>query len=180
MKFVETAVFTRLVKSALPDDDYRLLQTVLLLRPEQGALIPGTGGLRKIRWGGKGHRKRGGYRVIYYLDRNSEAFYMLTGTEGVQMNNKDYAKLTESIKQAGKIRRGKMKAARTTTYHAADVRAIRNKLGKSQSEFALLIGVSIATLQNWEQGRRRPEGPAQALLRIADRNPRAVADALGA
>jgi mRNA-degrading endonuclease RelE of RelBE toxin-antitoxin system len=77
MKFVETAVFTRMVKSALPDDDYRTLQTVLLLRPEQGALIPGTGGLRKIRWGGKGHGKRGGYRVIYYWDRNSETFYML-------------------------------------------------------------------------------------------------------
>jgi putative transcriptional regulator len=96
------------------------------------------------------------------------------------MNNKDFAKLTESIKQAGKIRRGKMKAARTTIYQAADVRAIRNRLGKSQSEFALLIGVSVATLQNWEQGRRKPEGPAQALLRIADRNPGAVADALGA
>jgi mRNA-degrading endonuclease RelE of RelBE toxin-antitoxin system len=77
MKFLETAVFTRIVKSALPDDDYRTLQTVLLLRPEQGALIPGTGGLRKIRWGGKGHGKRGGYRVIYYWDRNSETFYML-------------------------------------------------------------------------------------------------------
>jgi mRNA-degrading endonuclease RelE of RelBE toxin-antitoxin system len=77
MKFVETAVFTRIVRSALPDDDYRTLQTVLLLRPEQGALIPGSGGLRKIRWGGKGHGKRGGYRVIYYWDRNSESFYML-------------------------------------------------------------------------------------------------------
>jgi mRNA-degrading endonuclease RelE of RelBE toxin-antitoxin system len=77
MKFVETAVFTRIVKSALPDDDYRTLQTVLLLRPEQGALIPGTGGLRKIRWGGKRHGRRGGYRVRYYWDRNSETFYML-------------------------------------------------------------------------------------------------------
>jgi mRNA-degrading endonuclease RelE of RelBE toxin-antitoxin system len=77
MKFVETAVFTRIVKSALPDDDYRTLQTVLLLRPEQGALIPGTGGLRKIRWAGKGHGKRGGYRLIYYWERNSETFYML-------------------------------------------------------------------------------------------------------
>jgi putative transcriptional regulator len=96
------------------------------------------------------------------------------------MNNKDFKKLTESIKQAGQIRRGKMKAARTRIYHAADVRAVRNKLGKSQSEFALLIGVSVATLQNWEQGRRKPEGPAQALLRIADRNPTAVAEALGA
>ena len=54
-----------------------MLQTALLLRPEQGALIPGTGGLRKLRWGGKGHGKRGGYRLIYYWDVHSETFYML-------------------------------------------------------------------------------------------------------
>jgi mRNA-degrading endonuclease RelE of RelBE toxin-antitoxin system len=48
-----------------------------MLRPEQGALIRGTGGLRKIRWGGKGHGKRGGYRLIYYWDKGTDAFYML-------------------------------------------------------------------------------------------------------
>ena len=56
--------------------------------------------------------------------------------------------------------------------------AIRQKLGRSQSEFALMIGVSVSTLQNWEQGRRRPVGPAQALLKIAASNPRIVAQAL--
>jgi putative transcriptional regulator len=96
------------------------------------------------------------------------------------MNEKDFNSLSRSLKQAGKIRRGKMKASRTTNFNPADVRAIRNKLGKSQSEFALMIGVSIATLQNWEQGRRRPEGPAQALLKIASINPNAVTQALGA
>jgi putative transcriptional regulator len=96
------------------------------------------------------------------------------------MNDNDFGSLAQSIKQAGRIRRGKMKPSRTSTFLPADVRAIRSKLGKSQSEFALLIGVSIATLQNWEQGRRRPEGPAQALLKIAARNPAAVAAALGA
>jgi putative transcriptional regulator len=96
------------------------------------------------------------------------------------MNEKDFQRLTNSVKQAGKIRRGEAKPSRTTIFKPADVRAIRTKLGKSQSEFALLIGVSIATLQNWEQGRRRPEGPAQALLRIASINPEAVAQALGA
>ena len=96
------------------------------------------------------------------------------------MNAKDFDNLTKSVKQAGKIRRGQMKASRTTIFNSADVRAIRDKLGKSQSEFALMIGVSVATLQNWEQGRRRPEGPAQALLKIASVNPTAVADALGA
>jgi putative transcriptional regulator len=61
-----------------------------------------------------------------------------------------------------------------------DVRAIRANLGKSQTEFALLIGVSVATLRNWEQGRRIPEGPARALLRVAAANPRAVIRALSA
>jgi len=83
------------------------------------------------------------------------------------MNVKDFNSLSQSLKQAGKIKRGKMKSSRTTNFNPADVRAIRSKLGKSQSEFALMIGVSIATLQNWEQGRRRPEGPAQVLLKIA-------------
>ena len=54
-----------------------MLQTALLLRPEQGALISSTGGLWKLRWGGKGHGKRGGYRLIYYWDVPSETFYML-------------------------------------------------------------------------------------------------------
>ena len=60
----------------------------------------------------------------------------------------------------------------------ADVKAIRARLGKSQTEFAQMIGVSAATLQNWEQGRRTPDGPALALLRVASAEPRAVARAL--
>jgi len=51
-------------------------------------------------------------------------------------------------------------------------------LGKSQAEFSLMIGVSVATLRNWEQGRRRPEGPALALLRVVSAAPKAVTRAL--
>jgi putative transcriptional regulator len=96
------------------------------------------------------------------------------------MKDNDFQKIVQSVKQAGRIRRGTMKSSRISTFNPADVRAIRKKLAKSQSEFALMIGVSIATLQNWEQGRRRPEGPAQALLKIASTNPNAVVEALGA
>ena len=77
MKFLKTPTFTKIANQSLDDDEYRPLQTALVLRPEQGALIPGTGGLRKLRWGGKGHGKRGGYRVIYYWDRPSDTIYML-------------------------------------------------------------------------------------------------------
>jgi putative transcriptional regulator len=94
------------------------------------------------------------------------------------VKNEDFAKLTRSIKQAGQIRRGRLTPSRVTRFAAADVRAIREELGKTQTEFALMIGVSPATLRNWEQGRRQPEGPARALLRVAARNPKAVAAAL--
>jgi putative transcriptional regulator len=81
-------------------------------------------------------------------------------------------------KQDGRIRRGEAKASRVTEFDPVDVKAVRLRLGKSQSEFARMIGVSVSTLQNWEQGRRRPEGPARALLRVAAANPEAVAAAL--
>ncbi len=73
-----------------------------------------------------------------------------------------------------------MRASRVTEVRPADIKAIRAPPRKSQSEFALMIGVSVATLQNWEQGRRSPEGPARALLKVAAENPKAVAQALGA
>jgi putative transcriptional regulator len=94
------------------------------------------------------------------------------------MKKTDFENLTASIKQAGKIRRGEAKASRVIRIAPVDVKAIRRRLGKSQSEFALMLGVSVATLQNWEQGRRRPEGPARALLKVAAKNPDAVAAAL--
>jgi len=93
---------------------------------------------------------------------------------------KELDALVTSIRQAGAIRRGKRRPSRTFDFKPEDVRGIRENLGQSQTEFALLIGVSVATLRNWEQGRRVPEGPARALLRIAAANPRAVIRALSA
>jgi len=88
--------------------------------------------------------------------------------------------LLTSVRQAGQIRRGTRRASRTITFNPTDVQAIRAKLGTSQAEFALMIGVSVATLRNWEQGRRTPDGPALALLRVAARNPKAIIQALHA
>ena len=96
------------------------------------------------------------------------------------MNSTDFKKLVASVKQAGKIRRGQLRPGRVTTFKPADVRAIRDRLDVTQAEFALMIGVSLATLRNWEQGRRVPDGPARALLRVAVIDPKAVAVALSA
>jgi putative transcriptional regulator len=94
------------------------------------------------------------------------------------MKKKDFDSLVESIQEAGRIRRGETEPSRVTEFAPVDVKAIRRRLKKSQTEFAQMIGVSVATLRNWEQGRRRPEGPARALLKVAAVNPEAVAAAL--
>jgi len=95
------------------------------------------------------------------------------------MKEKDFDELVESVREAGRILRGEARPSREFTFSAQDVQAIRKKLRKSQDEFALMIGVSVATLRNWEQGRRQPHGPARALLKIASENPKAVEKALG-
>lgn len=94
------------------------------------------------------------------------------------MKKDDFNMLVASIKEAGKIKKGKKKAKRVFELNPPDIKGVRKSLNVSQSEFALMIGVSVRTLQNWEQGRREPEGPARALLKVASRNPQAVLDAL--
>ncbi len=94
------------------------------------------------------------------------------------MKREAFETLKASVKQGGRIRRGTLRPARRFSFRTEDVATIREKLGKSQNDFALMIGVSVATLQNWEQGRRIPQGPALALLRVASVNPRAVERAL--
>lgn len=76
MIFIETPVFTREIRGLLPDEEYRMLQTALMFRPDAGDIIRGGGGLRKIRWNLPGRGKRGALRVIYYWDP-PETVYML-------------------------------------------------------------------------------------------------------
>jgi hypothetical protein len=77
MRFVETPVFTTALRHHLDDERYRQLQLSLMLRPEQGPVISGSGGLWKVRWAAPGAGKRGGLRVIYYWAAAEQAFYML-------------------------------------------------------------------------------------------------------
>ena len=104
------------------------------------------------------------------------------------MKEELFQQLAASLKEGGAILRGKKEPARSTTLQAAnlsrrsaavpDAKAVREKLGLSQNQFAALIGISPRTLQNWEQGHRRPEGTARALLRVAESHPQAVLEAL--
>ena len=95
------------------------------------------------------------------------------------MNRELFEDLTKSIKEAGKIRRGEEKASRVFKYSAVDIRKLRESVNVSQSKFASMIGVSVDTVQNWEQGRRKPRGPAMALLRVFEKEPEVVVSALG-
>jgi putative transcriptional regulator len=82
-----------------------------------------------------------------------------------------FEELLGSVREAGAILRGQTKPSRRTVFQSSGVRVIRERTSLSQSQFADLIGVSVKTLQNWEQDRRRPTGPAAALLSIIDHDP---------
>jgi putative transcriptional regulator len=96
------------------------------------------------------------------------------------MDDKMFAELEASLKEGMAILRGEEKPSRTFTFDVPDVKAIRETLKLTQQQFAAMLGISLRTLQNWEQGRRSPEGPARVLLMVAARNPQAVLDAVQA
>jgi DNA-binding transcriptional regulator YiaG len=94
------------------------------------------------------------------------------------MKKEMFEELLGSVREAGSILRRQNKPLRRTVLSSSGIRAIREGTNLSQSEFAGLIGVSIKTLQNWEQDRRRPTGPAAALLRIIAHEPRLAMKAI--
>jgi putative transcriptional regulator len=91
------------------------------------------------------------------------------------MEDKQFARLVESIKQMNLIRAGQKNPARV--HCIKPVEEIRSKLHLSQREFAGLLGISDATLKNWEQGRVKPDGSARILLQVVAKNPKAVFEA---
>ena len=90
-----------------------------------------------------------------------------------------FEELLESVKLGGAIMKGAMKPSRTIEFPESEVRKIREHYGLSQDKFASLMGISVATLRNWEQGRRKPEGPARVLLMVAAKHPEALLDLSG-
>jgi putative transcriptional regulator len=94
------------------------------------------------------------------------------------MKKELFDELLASVKEGAEILSGQRTPARVREFAAPDVRALRTAQGLSQSRFAALMGISVATLRNWEQGRRRPEGSARVLLEVVAKHPDAVLDAV--
>jgi len=94
------------------------------------------------------------------------------------MNDEMFNELLKSVKEMDQIAKGKKKASRRFEFKEPKVKTIREKTGLSQTDFARLIGVSKRTLENWEQGRRHPTGPARALLKIVGSDPKGAVQAL--
>ena len=92
------------------------------------------------------------------------------------MSDEVFAELLESVREGGAILRGEKEPTRTFVMETPDVKRIRDRYELSQTEFAALLGISVKTLQNWEQGRRSPHGAARVLLQVAAKHPEAVWD----
>jgi putative transcriptional regulator len=97
------------------------------------------------------------------------------------MDKQHFDQLVKGVREMKRHMAGKaVRGARTTQMDEPDVRAIREAAKISQSQFAELIGVNLRTLQNWEQRRTKPTGPARALLKIVASNPKSAIEALHA
>jgi putative transcriptional regulator len=94
------------------------------------------------------------------------------------MRDELFDELVASVREGGRILRGEEPPAREHHHREPDVAALRERYGLSQEKFAALLGISVRTLQNWEQGRRRPHGPARVLLRVAEEHPEAILETL--
>lgn len=95
------------------------------------------------------------------------------------MNDADFEALKQSVRDMKAHMRGEaVPGARETTPALANPASVRQRMSLSQADFAALLGISVRTLQNWEQGHRAPSGPAARLLQVAAKHPEAVLDAI--
>ncbi|HNR46899.1 MAG TPA: helix-turn-helix domain-containing protein [Anaerolineaceae bacterium] len=94
------------------------------------------------------------------------------------MKDELFAELVASVKEGGAILKGEKAASRSFHLGAVDIKRIREGYNLTQEQFAAMLGISVRTLHNWEQGRRIPEGPAMVLLRIAEKHPESLLDVI--
>jgi putative transcriptional regulator len=191
----------------MSDTEHQAVVDEIAANPRQGDEIRASGGVRKVRFAGRGKGKSGGYRVVTaYFGPNVPVYLVAVLSKGergklhgvrdrcVQESHKRNRPLlateNDMKKAADRIIQGLREAAahaRGDTVaglklhipRTVNVFAVRRRTGLSQAAFSRRIGVSPGTLRNWEQGRRKPEGPARVLLALLERNPRIVEDTLG-
>lgn len=96
------------------------------------------------------------------------------------MNKEMFNELLESVQEMDEIVKGQKTASRSFDYPEPEVKSIRDRLGVSQEKFAIILGVSKRTVENWEQGRRHPTGAARSLLKIVEADPEHAMRALRA
>ena len=94
------------------------------------------------------------------------------------MKNELFDELLESVREGAEILANQRQPSRLSEIKTPDVRLIRQRYGLSQTRFAALMGISVATLRNWEQGRRKPEGSARVLIEVIAKHPEAVLDSV--
>jgi putative transcriptional regulator len=94
----------------------------------------------------------------------------------ISMKDERFAELVASVREGGSILRGEKPARRAFAIEPLEIKKIREAFGLTQEQFAAMLGISVRTLRNWEQGRRVPEGPARVLLQVAAKHPEAVLD----
>jgi mRNA-degrading endonuclease RelE of RelBE toxin-antitoxin system len=99
MKFIETAIFTKYAPGLLTSEDFRELQSFLIIRPDAGPVIVGSGGLRKLRWAGSGRGKRGGTRVIYYWVTAQERLYIYSKNVQDDLTEKQLKTLRDTVER---------------------------------------------------------------------------------
>ena len=92
------------------------------------------------------------------------------------MKDELFNELVASVREGGAILQGKIAPSRAFVVDGPNIKRIRSSYRLSQAQFAAMLGISVGTLRNWEQGRRTPEGPARVLLQVAARHPQAVWD----
>ncbi len=197
----ETPTFSRQADKLFNEDERRELIDYLAERPLAGSEIPGTRGVRKMRFGASGRGKRGGARVIYFFGGEGMPIYALLAYSKSGKTDLDPRRapsggrarsrhqtpskaeemstfgedLIQSLNEALDHAKGEGPAIVHTPISPREVR-MEAKL--TQIQMAALMGMSLSGYRKWEQGRRRVSGPAAALLRIIKHGPNAVRHAL--
>ena len=170
--------------------------------PERHPLIPGSSGMRKARWARPGRGKSGGVRVIYYFAAPDAVYFIAVYAKNEKENISDAEKkplrksfgrssdkstrlgriLVESAKEIARHMRGEIELPTKVVRVVpdVDVRAIRQAQGLTREQFAERYGLQVRAIQEWEQGRRKPEPAVRAYMLVIKNQPAAVRKALTA